>query len=426
MIKPSLRLRHSVERSMAGKQNKQQVFPAVMGDGFGNVETDREGYVYVRVGNQVRVVYNNAITPQNNLPVMVGITNDMPNQLKILSVRNLSNADYDGKVVIQPISRHAASHEWGRIDANGSTDVVFVDLRQFMPLRLTPFGQMNVGITRGIVPGYTGSWYWNDPNLINLDGIQPTTSGSSRWVLFSMTYGGDLVVTTGSFFTGTPSLDTLPDGPADKAIDVGAVRLYAGQYQVADVKESTDIVDLRFPTKHTHTQYVNYPQRAWKSHRVADYTFVTGSYWLDIDWDLKITAECLPGIAYYDEGGAGEDTSILVITGYDGIVDVSGCVRPEWTGAPNTTVIVASRILFSYNSGGTWTEARCLQSVVERVRQANEVGTQHYIGSVRCTGETWIKLQSQVSDTGMLLSGWSGFDNPVAATITVSHIAYDP
>lgn len=161
---------------------------------------------------------------------------------------------------------------------------------------------------------------------------------------------------------------------------------------------------------------------AWKSHRVANLTFALANTWTDVPWDTKVADECLPGIGFLNEGGPGENTAILVVDGIRDILYCGGCVRPLWTGTPGTRVIVASRIVISSDAGDTWREARCLQSVTERQAQANEVGTQHYLGSVLVDDGTWIKLQVRVGNTSMQLAGWPTFDNPVSASMLLHGI----
>ncbi len=161
---------------------------------------------------------------------------------------------------------------------------------------------------------------------------------------------------------------------------------------------------------------------SFKTHRVDDFTFASPNTWTDIEFDLKITDECIGEIDYYNAGEVDEDKSIIVIKDSDRIFHVNGCTHPEFTGAGNATVIVASRVMFSYDKGLNWTEARCLQSNTELIRQANEVSTQHYLGTIKSDGETWLKLQARVSNTDMIFSGWATFDNPVAATMTVTTI----
>ena len=163
----------------------------------------------------------------------------------------------------------------------------------------------------------------------------------------------------------------------------------------------------------------------WKSHRIASYTFAAADTWTDIPFDLRIDDEStLQFINWFDADEITENKSIIVISGLNDIFAVGGCVRPLWTGAANTRVIVATRIVISDDAGATWREARCLQAVNERDAQSNEVGTYHYLGSVRSpgTGETWLKLQARVGNVAMQFAGWPTFDNPVAASININSV----
>ena len=161
---------------------------------------------------------------------------------------------------------------------------------------------------------------------------------------------------------------------------------------------------------------------AFKTHRVADMTLTSADTWTDVEWDLKIDDECIGDIDYYHAGEVDEDKSIIVIGNSDKLFHVNGCVHPEYNGVSAKSVIIASRIVFSMDDGSTWTEARCLQSNTELIRQADEVGTQHYLGTIRADGETWIKLQVKASSTDLIFSGWATFDNPVAITMTIATV----
>ena len=163
---------------------------------------------------------------------------------------------------------------------------------------------------------------------------------------------------------------------------------------------------------------------SWKSHTTGTVEF-TADTWTDIEFDLKITAESLEGISYFDEGEATEDKSILVIKGFNDIFSVSGCLHFDWTGAAGTAVSTFSRILFSYDQGSTWVEARCLQTNMVESKGADAEGTQPYNGTIYVNGETWVKLQVRVSNDDMILQGNAVFDNPVAATITLSNLGYN-
>ena len=244
------KLKRAVRKFSRDKQTVLKSFPATMGDGKGNVETDRTGYVYVRWGNKVRVVYNDSIAPQHNLPIIVGYTSDRPDMLRVLSVRSMASVGYTGKQALNKPVRHHKTHEFG--DEENSDDIVWVQLRQFMPLRLTVAEDMKVAVTRGVVTDYSGAWAYTENDLIDLNGLQPDNSGTYRWMLFSFDQTRELIITTGSMCSGTVSLNTIPDYPDDTSMGIGAVRLYGNQYKINETKRTTDIVDLRFPYHHDH------------------------------------------------------------------------------------------------------------------------------------------------------------------------------
>jgi hypothetical protein len=160
---------------------------------------------------------------------------------------------------------------------------------------------------------------------------------------------------------------------------------------------------------------------AWKSHRVADTTF-TANTWTDIRFDLKIANESLKGCSFYKEGEALADSSIIVVSGFNDIFYVGGCVHYDWTGSAGTSCTVYTRILYSTDDGSNWSEARCLQANNSESRGLNAEVTQSFQGTLYVEDETWIKLQVRVSDANMELSGDTVFDNPVAATLHLHNI----
>lgn len=251
------RLRKAVKRFSNRKQTALRSFPAVMGNGAGVVESGRDGYVWVRFGKKTKEVFNDSIAPQNNLPISVGYTSDRPNLMRVLGVRTIGNVDVTGKQAQNKPVHHAGTHRYG--DLENGNDILWVELRQIMPLRLSIGEDMQVGVTRGILHDASGTWSWENNTLIDLDGTQPETSGSYRWMLFSFTDDRELVVTTGSIYAGTASLDTLPESPSNTIMDVGAVRLYGEQYEIREGKRATDIIDLRFPSYHRHSEYASCP-----------------------------------------------------------------------------------------------------------------------------------------------------------------------
>ena len=148
-----------------------------------------------------------------------------------------------------------------------------------------------------------------------------------------------------------------------------------------------------------------------KYHRVATITLAAPNTWTDVEWDFTPPDENSFGFALL--------SSSTVEVASASLLQINGCVRPRWTGAAATVVTIASRIVYSTDAGVTWSEARCLQAVNGRENGENEVGTMHYMGSIRATAGTRVKLQVRVSDVQMLFAGWPSFDNPVSATINL-------
>ena len=148
-----------------------------------------------------------------------------------------------------------------------------------------------------------------------------------------------------------------------------------------------------------------------KYHRVATITLALANTWTDVEWDFTPPDENSFGFTLL--------SSSTVEVASASLVQINGCTRPRWTGAAATVATIASRVVYSTDAGVTWSEARCLQAVNGRENGENEVGTMHYMGSIRATAGTRVKLQVRVSDVRMLFAGWPTFDNPVAASINI-------
>jgi len=162
---------------------------------------------------------------------------------------------------------------------------------------------------------------------------------------------------------------------------------------------------------------------AWKSQRVEAVTLESADTWTDIVWDLKLPDECLPGVAYYDEGGVYENASILVVNGFEGLLHCDASIHLSWGGSADSVVGTAIRLIYSADDGSAWTEARGLSSVSVRSRCVNDVETLTLSGALAVQQGTWLKLQVRATDTDMTLEGWPDFDCPVAATITLTSVA---
>lgn len=147
-----------------------------------------------------------------------------------------------------------------------------------------------------------------------------------------------------------------------------------------------------------------------KYHRIATITLALANTWTDVEWDTT---------ALENSFGFTLLSSSTVEVASASLIQINGCTRPRWTGATATAATVASRIVYSTDAGVSWIEARCLQAVEGKENGEDEIGTMHYMGSIKASAGTRIKLQVRVSDVQMLLAGWPTFDNPVSATINL-------
>lgn len=148
-----------------------------------------------------------------------------------------------------------------------------------------------------------------------------------------------------------------------------------------------------------------------KFHRVATMTLADPDTWTDVEWDTVPAGETGFGFKLVSS------TTIMIAS--SSMVQIAGCLHPRWTGKPGTSVTIASRVVYSHDNGSTWTEARCSQQVASRSNQSNEVDTPRYGGTVAAKNGTKLKLQTRVSDVGMVFAGWNVFDSPISATINL-------
>ena len=240
-----LRTRRAVSSGiLATKETKLKQWPGVIGDSFGSIAVPgAENKIYVRVAGKGTVAaFNSAVDAKYGLAVKVGYSKEDPEKLQILSSRTSQPAGIGGGAGIPyaPASRY----RW--MDAAGGEDPLYVELRQFMPLRPGMGGGMNLQVYRG--------WIWTGTafkaiatQYIDLSNYVPSTIGKAALVLVTIDDTGTVVCTKGGEVDIADIPTTaIPTPPAGTVTAIAAVRVYYGQTVVQEARTNTDIIDLRF------------------------------------------------------------------------------------------------------------------------------------------------------------------------------------
>ncbi len=249
------KVRQTIQQKFLTKQDAITAEPGILGTLGGIVNVPgRPNYVYVRmVGQPISEVYNVRVPPAAELPVLVGYDPLQPGVLQVLSARAVTRAGEENSGV-NVVPGHGTTHGWM------ASDPVFIDLRQFLPLRITPAGGMTIAITRGIVSIGGGYTLITPTGTVDLSASKPTTAGNAVFVLVTIDTSGDIITTLGSEFAIAETAPSkIPAPPADTAYVLGAVFLYAGQITITETHMNADIVDMRFPMPHGLAQHLDLP-----------------------------------------------------------------------------------------------------------------------------------------------------------------------
>lgn len=246
-------VRRAIHRKFQTKQDALEAKPGILGKPGGTVKVPgRANYVYVRMVNQpLAEVYNARVPALAELPVLVGYDPLQPGLLQVLSTRAIARYGEDGTESYL-LPTHGAKHGWMQADP------VFIDLRQFMPFRLTPAGGMSVAVGRGMAY-VNGEFKVISPaGLVSLSAYVPATDGYACFALISIDADGALAITVGDDFLIADVAPTqFPAAPAGTTYILGAVFLYHGQTSISEGLLNTDIVDLRFPMGHGLAQHLD-------------------------------------------------------------------------------------------------------------------------------------------------------------------------
>ena len=239
-----LRTRRAVSTGiLATKDTKLKRWPGRLGNNYGTIKVPgSDNKVYVRVAGKGTVEAFNSIAGLTfGLAVIVGYSKEDPDKLQILSVRTSQPAGIGGDAGIPyaPASRY----RW--MDVAGGEDPVYIELRQFMPLRPGMGGGMLLQIYRGIV--WTGSAFAViATQSISLATYIPTIVGKAALVLVTIDNTGTVICTKSSEddISDVPTM-VIPTPPANTVTVLAAVRVYFGQLEILEARSNTDLVDLR-------------------------------------------------------------------------------------------------------------------------------------------------------------------------------------
>lgn len=257
MTNPSLR--RKFQRKFEQKADKPVYMPALLGNGMGQVNTGIDGLVWVRVNDMPTTAVCTVLPPVNDLPVWVYKPVFDPTRYYVQGQRIYGTDD----PIQSGSDAHAEQHRLFGSGAKGGTDILWIDPRQILGLRI--YGIENT-LQIGIIPWHVmiGDTYKligtvdSEGNytaeVVDLSENVVTTEDKARFVLITLDDDGEVVATAGSE-VDIDALDIsvdLPAIPADTRIVLGAVRMYWGQVQIEEGRSNTDIVDLRWLFWHRH------------------------------------------------------------------------------------------------------------------------------------------------------------------------------
>jgi hypothetical protein len=240
-------LRRKFQEKLHVKQDVLYTIAGVLGNGFGIVKVpNRNNYVYVRLaGTGLAEVYNNRVVATNDLPIICGYDSANPTKFQILSIQGAiaESASFStGVIGYAPASRY----RW--MFPGGGQDPLFSELRQLLPLRITPTSAMSFNVHKQVIFNGTEWEIFGGGQSYDLASYIPATSGKCKMVLISIDEVGDIQITAGSEVNiADLAVTDIPSPPEGTRYVLGAIRLYYGQTLIQEARTNTDITDLRFP-----------------------------------------------------------------------------------------------------------------------------------------------------------------------------------
>lgn len=220
-------LRHLIQEVI---QSQYSYTAALLGDGNGNIDVpDREGFSYVRpdrASNRFVEMLNKTVVGGDGLPIIIGRYPWQPDVRQVVSVDWASYLDVGWSDEFGGLGKHGTSHQWADGSLKG-TDAFHVYTRQLYALRAEPAGSsypLSVQVRPYGQKVQGGYKYWPSTSILNLTGLVPSSTGTSRYALVywnPLSGGpyGSLGAVTGTlaYGAGVPARPVAPDGTIPSA-----------------------------------------------------------------------------------------------------------------------------------------------------------------------------------------------------------------
>jgi hypothetical protein len=244
-------LRDIVQENLRSKVNQPNICYGTLGNAAGVVDIPGPyGWVWVTMTDGSEQKAYDVNTPHKlGYPVKCGYDPYIKNGLlKVLDTwdmpQSVSTASSNN-----PVAPHHASHEW--LNSNGGGDVVYVRMRQFMPLRPTVIAPFGIYIEPDL-QNINGVWQSVGGSTIDLSGYVPAYASGSIiqecFVLITInSASGSIVATSGSVAAaGSLTMNMVPTY-ASTEYPICIVHLYSCQTQITEaLVPGTDLADVRW------------------------------------------------------------------------------------------------------------------------------------------------------------------------------------
>ena len=242
-----LTVKRAYKNKMMGKQDQPDLLYGVLGNGQGALyPAGRENYVYAQIGFQTMEIYNVRIEPVYGLPVVIGVDpTDAQRGNQVLDIAG-SQAQYAGIKLNGSGFAPAIRYQW--MANGGGEDPLFVALRQFLPLRVSPAGGMTVSIYPGMIKLASG-WMLKPFEVVDLSSYVPTNPGKALMALVYIDTSGSVGMELGSEadIADITTFYHTPVTPSNALYELAFVRLYNGQTALREGRVNSDLFEARLP-----------------------------------------------------------------------------------------------------------------------------------------------------------------------------------